>query len=120
MRIQVLSAFVLMLFATPSLSHDENHPNLDSWYTGLKSESGGFCCDGPGKDAVHLSEVDWESKDGHYRVFLEGKWWDVPDGAVLKEPNLSGQTLVWPIYYRDIHGVTDRINIRCFIPGAQG
>lgn len=120
MRIKVLSALVLTLFATAGLAHDPNRPGLDSWYPTLKSESGGYCCDGPGKDAVHLSDVDWDTKDGHYRVFLEGQWRDVPDGAVLKQPNLSGMTLVWPVYFRGVNNEVQNIIIRCFMPGTQG
>src|SRR5262245_45052488 len=29
--------------------------------------------------------------DGHYRVFIDGQWIDVPDEAVVKEPNRAGR-----------------------------
>ena len=35
--------------------------------------------------------------NGHYRVRLEGEWYDVPDDAVITEPNRVGRTMVWPI-----------------------
>jgi hypothetical protein len=60
-----------------------------------------------------LSDVDWETNNGNYRVRIEGNWIDVPDEAVLKQPNLYGKTMVWPI--KGISG----INIRCFIPGMM-
>ena len=52
-------------------------------------------------------------KEGHYRVRLDGQWLDVPDEAVITEPNRAGRTMVWPI--RDYLGIT----IRCFIPGSM-
>lgn len=39
--------------------------------------------------------------------------YDVPDDAVLTQPNLYGKTMVWPI--KGWGGLT----IRCFIPGSM-
>ena len=64
-------------------------------------------------DGTALSDVDWEAKDGHYRVWLDGAWHDVPDDAVITEPNRAGKTMVWPM--RSIVGLT----IRCFMPGPM-
>lgn len=114
----VFGAILLIHSCAPAHAHDHDHPELDGWYPTLKSETGGFCCDGPGTDAVHLADVDWESKDGHYRVRIEGQWIDVPDDRVVKGPNRDGRTLVWPVYYRGAYGEILRINIRCFLPGA--
>ena len=38
-----------------------------------------------------------KAKGGHYRVRIEGEWVDVPDEAVITEPNRVGRTMVWPI-----------------------
>ncbi len=81
----------------------------------MKSGKGPCCSDA---DGTALSDVDWDTVDGHYRVRIEKQWWDVPDEAVLKEPNRAGPTMVWPIYYRSV-GVPLRIDIRCFIPGLM-
>jgi hypothetical protein len=94
-------------------AHDHGRPGLDSWYQGLKSKGGGPCCDGPGKDATHLADADWESKDGRYRVRVEGEWLDVPNDTVLTEPNRDGRTLVW------IYHANGRPIVRCFIPGMM-
>lgn len=91
-------------------AHDHSRPGLDGWYQGLTSGKG-LCCDG--SDATHLADVDWESRDGRYRVRIEGEWHDVPPEAVLDGPNLDGRTLVWPI--KGYGGLT----IRCFMPGAM-
>ena len=92
-----------------------------------------MCCDG--KDALHLSDVDWErqnKEDSHIRVRVpkdeeffkralagdlntETVWVDVNDNAVIDDiPNKTGVPLVWPAYYADINIIW----IRCFMPGA--
>lgn len=88
---------------------------LKGWFESLHSSKGPCCSDADGRA---LADVDWEAKDGHYRVRIEGQWWDVPDEAVIKEPNRAGRTMVWPIYYRAI-GAPLRLEIRCFMPGTM-
>jgi|SRR6185295_4166121 len=67
---------------------------LKPWFDSLKSGKGPCCSDA---DGTALPDVDWEAtKDGHYRVRIEEKWWIVPDEAVLTQPNLVGRTMVWP------------------------
>ena len=58
---------------------------LKSWFDSLKSGKGPCCSDA---DGSAVADVDWESKDGHYRVRLEGQWIDVPDDALITEPNV--------------------------------
>lgn len=102
---------VLALSSIPrSYAHDHSHPELNGWFNKLQS-SKGLCCDG--SDALRLDDVDWDTKDGHYRVRLEGEWVDVPDTAVVTVPNLDGPTMVWP--YRN----NGKLNqVRCFLPGS--
>ena len=83
---------------------------LKQWFDSLKSGKGPCCSDA---DGSAVSDVDWESKGGHYRVRIEGEWFDVPEDAVITEPNRVGRTMVWPI--RGYLGVT----IRCFMPGSM-
>ena len=42
-----------------------------------------------------------------------GQWIDVPDDAVITEPNRAGRTMVWPMWG------TVGISIRCFLPGSM-
>jgi hypothetical protein len=88
---------------------------LHKWFESLHSGKGPCCSDA---DGTALSDVDWETRDGHYRVRIEGLWWDVPDEAVITEPNRAGRTMVWPIYYRTVNTPL-RIEIRCFMPGTM-
>ena len=113
-KILIFAAVVIVVLTvalTKALSHDHDRPGLDGWYQSLRSGKGP-CCGGPSIDATTLDGPDWETKDGHYRVRIEGEWYDVPPEAVLTEPNRDGRTLVWPL--RGYSGIT----IRCFMPGA--
>jgi hypothetical protein len=83
---------------------------LKPWFDTLKSGKG-LCCSVA--DGIVISDPDWESKDGHYRVRLDGEWIDVPDEAVITEPNRAGRTMVWPL--RGPVGTS----IRCFLPGSM-
>ncbi len=86
------------------------NPELHQWFEGLRSGKGPCCSDA---DGSAVSDVDWETKDGHYRVRIDDEWVDVPDEAVITEPNRIGRTMVWPI--RGYLGVS----IRCFMPGSM-
>ncbi|TWC05019.1 hypothetical protein FBZ93_10328 [Bradyrhizobium macuxiense] len=111
-----LGLVALVSVAAAQLAHardpDGRYANspLKEWFDGLRSGKGPCCSDA---DGSAVSDVDWESKDGHYRVRLEGTWIDVPDEAVVTEPNRAGRAMVWPI--KSYMGVT----IRCFMPGSM-
>jgi hypothetical protein len=83
---------------------------LREWFDHLASGNG-LCCSTA--DGEIVADPDWESKDGHYRVRLENKWFDVPDKSVITEPNRAGRTMVWPLRSGGV------ISIRCFIPGSM-
>lgn len=104
---------VMALMIHPAWSRDDgryaNSP-LKQWFDSLKSGKGPCCSDA---DGYAVADPDWESKSGHYRVKIEGEWHDVPDEAVITEPNRAGRTMVWPI--KGWGGIT----IRCFMPGAM-
>lgn len=125
--LSIAAAFGL---ASASLAHDHNRPDLDKWFMGLRSKISA-CCDG--SEAVHLADVDWQTQDkpgSHYKVriptdfdqyqkALKGQqvptvWVDVPDEALVNEPNEDGQTLVWPMYLQ-----WNAPKVRCFMPGPE-
>jgi hypothetical protein len=93
----------------------QRDPELHKWFEGLRSGKGPCCSDA---DGTALSDVDREAKGGRYRVRLEGQWWDVPDEAVITEPNRAGRTMVWPVY---LNGAAGKYldGIRCFMPGPM-
>jgi hypothetical protein len=83
---------------------------LKHWFDNLTSRNGNCCSFA---DGLSISDVDWDTKDGHYRVLLHGEWINVPNSAVVTEPNRYGPAVVWP--YMDTDG---NIYIRCFLPGS--
>lgn len=104
----------LLFISTVAIGRDldgryANSP-LKKWFDSLASKKG-ICCSFA--DGVSVSDVDWDTRDGHYRVRIDGAWVDVPDDALVTVPNLHRRAVVWP--YRG-DGVW---LIRCFIPGVM-
>jgi hypothetical protein len=107
----------LSLGLVAQLGHARDHgqfasssPELKAWFDSLRSGKGPCCSDA---DGTAVSDVDWESGGGHYRVRLGGEWIEVPDDAVITVPNRVGRTMVWPMY-----GYLG-VSIRCFMPGSM-
>jgi hypothetical protein len=110
---RLAAAVILLLPAGSVVARDDGRfagSPLKQWFDSLKSGKGPCCSDA---DGVTVADPDWESKNGHYRVRLDGEWIDVPDDAVITEPNRYGRTIVWPI--ESAVGKT----IRCFMPGSM-
>jgi hypothetical protein len=106
------------VFASAFVSaHDRQFPvgnKMHDWFMTLQSGKGPCCSDA---DGSVIKDADWESKDNHYRVRIENEWYDVPDDAVLKVPNLYGPTMVWiNITHYNYKPVR---TIRCFMPGTM-
>jgi hypothetical protein len=116
MKIPVLgSAFGILVaaFIGAVQARDDGRYSLSPlkpWFDSLRSGKGPCCSDA---DGFALSDPDWESKSGHYRVRVDNEWIDVPDDAVITEANRAGRTMVWPI--KGSLGTS----IRCFMPGSM-
>ena len=115
--LRIACAVMLVVVASPHSNardvdgrYAAQNPELHQWFEGLRSGKGPCCSDA---DGSAVSDVDWETRAGHYRVRLDGEWLDVPDEAVITEPNRIGRTMVWPI--RGYLGLT----VRCFMPGSM-
>jgi len=111
-------ALLLLTTALPLFARDRGQfanstPEMKAWFDALKSGRGPCCSDA---DGMVVSDGDWDTKDGRYRVRLDGEWIDVPDDAVVKEPNRAGRAMVWPMPLRP---EDDAITIRCFMPGSM-
>ena len=80
-----IAAHLLAFDAAAARDVDGRYANspLKSWFEKLASGKGACCADADGQA---LSDVDWQSSDGHYRVRLDNEWRDVPDAAVITEP----------------------------------
>ena len=111
-----LTLLLVALVSPPGFARDVDgryaaqNPELHKWFESLRSGKGPCCSDA---DGSAVSDVDWETAGGHYRVRLDGEWIDVPDEAVITEPNRIGRAMVWPI--RGYMGTS----IRCFMPGSM-
>jgi hypothetical protein len=130
MRPLVLAAIVAASFSQSASSRDVDgrfaNSTLKPWFEGLHSKKGPCCSDA---DGALVKDADWETyrgQDGksHYRVAIRGELVDVPDEAVITEPNRYGPAMVWGYesrYFKSIPGapVTDYV-IRCFLPGVMG
>jgi hypothetical protein len=105
-------SFAVLLYGSASARDDGRFATspLKPWFDGLRSGKGPCCSDA---DGMVIADPDWESKEGHYRVRLDGEWIMVPDDAVITEPNRAGRTMVWPV--KGSLGTS----IRCFLPGSM-
>jgi hypothetical protein len=90
---------------------------LRDWFEHLASRKGPCCSFA---DGYVVQDADWESSEGHYRVRVpmaansdDGIWVDVPDEAVITEPNRAARTMVWSSYTQK------GVSIRCFMPGSM-
>jgi hypothetical protein len=113
-----LAAAVALWIMPPALARDDGRfadSPLKPWFDQLRSGKG-LCCSFA--DGRAIADVDWDTtREGdqtHYRVRIDGEWIEVPDDAVVTEPNRYGRAVVWP--YKDTTGKTQ---IRCFMPGAE-
>ncbi len=108
----------LLILTATAYAKDPDGKYADSplkpWFDRLASRKG-LCCSFA--DGFSVQDVDWDTKDGHYRVRLDGQWIDVPDNALVTEPNRYGPAVVWPYNDWNQDG-SKKIQIRCFMPGA--
>jgi hypothetical protein len=109
---------LLCLIATPAATKDDGKwamsPNKE-WFDSLRSGLGPCCSDA---DGAALAIDDWAPEGTSYRVRVNGRWYHVPDSAVLRIHNILGHAMVWPIE-ETVGGFPtgNIINIRCFLPG---
>lgn len=119
LTVVAIAGFCFLIPAPPTAARDDGRyadSPLKPWFDQLASGKG-LCCSFA--DGVKIAVDEWDSlgstKNGGsgYRVRLDGQWLEVPQAALVTEPNKAGEAYVWP--YRDADGKTQ---IRCFIPGA--
>ena len=109
----ILLAALLLPLCTSAMARDDGRyagSPLKPWFDSLHSGKGPCCSDA---DGAPVGEGDWESRNGRFRVFVEGVWVDVPPEALVDGPNLAGRTMVW-LQHLDGHPV-----VRCFLPGTM-
>jgi hypothetical protein len=118
----IFAIIVASLAWSQAYPHDAARPELNKWFESLHSGKGPCCADADGAlvaDADWASVTDTTKPNVHYKVRIDRQWVDVPDDAVLKEPNKDGRTIVWG-YPMKGWGNGTGYYIRCFIVGWQG
>jgi len=123
-----LVVVILVGAPAPAFPHDDGRftgSPLHDWFNGLASKKGSCCSFA---DGVSVTDVDWDNDHGRYRVRLCARapmagetwqtcgvkaWFDVPNDALITEPNKLGPAVVWP-YADSAHTP----QIKCFMAGA--
>jgi hypothetical protein len=124
--IRILAVLAVALMPALAHAHDRHYAissEMHDWFMTLRSGKGPCCADA---DGSVVKDADWQSKDGHYRVYLPiggdakdgSEWVDVPDEAVITQPNLYGRTMVWTMF-TSMYGGPVKTAIRCFMPGSM-
>jgi len=94
-------------------------PDLHEWFEQQTSHGGHLpCCSEA--DGHVLSEEEWRLSGGIYQVFIEDKWRDVPQEAMVDPghgPNRLAKPIVW--YRKNSHYGGEPV-IDCFMPGTMG
>jgi hypothetical protein len=111
----VLAALAALVTAACALAGDDGRhagvdPGIREWIRTLANQNGEGCCD---TADGYPAEAEWDTTGRGYRVLIDGRWWPVPDYAVITKPNRLGYPVVW--YWRRFDGEPQ---IRCFIPGS--
>jgi hypothetical protein len=117
----VAGTLIMLTLMLPARARDDGRyqnvdPTIKAWVKSLTDRQGNNCCD---TADGYPAEVEWDNDTGRYRVRIDGAWYDVPDEAVITQPNRLGYAVVWyhPRYERDGRKVPV---IQCFLPGAGG
>lgn len=130
----VVAAFIFLVMVKTGYAHMHDRADLNDWFSSLSSQGGSKCCDD--SEGTSLKDVDWTTTDVdkclpttdeengahvpvHYCVRLVGKWWRVPDRAVVIAPNLFGAAVVWPLWFGDGIEPHQRLWIRCFLRSSE-
>lgn len=114
---------LVMALALAAYSYNTAKAQDRSWVDKLQNQQGNFCC--YDNDGRRLDDPDWDTLgkvDAHsngwsgYRVFEDGKWYDVPNWAVVTMRNQDGIARVW--WHHENIGSDVVKKVMCFMPAA--
>lgn len=110
----LLALSIVSAFPLPGPQWAQADPDLHDWFLTLHAKgSRAWCC-----DLADGAFTQQDIRNGHWWTTVGGQWVEVPDSAVVTEPNRLGRPIVWASEYEGIAGHV--IQIRCFLPGALG
>ena len=90
---------------------------IRDWFKGAKAPNGGACCD---LADGHVTE--YQMRENHYWVPIEGAWVEVPAEAVIHDTkNPTGEGVVWytSVVYGNVEAPIREHVVRCFAPAAE-
>ena len=82
--------------------------SLRDWFNSLRNPLGQVCCHN--FDGISLEEAEWRIGSNGYQAYANGKWIDVPEDALVSEPNRLGRAHLW---------LRPDGTVRCFMPGSM-
>ena len=86
--------------------YDDVPEDIRAWFKSVKNADGIPCC-----DISDGHRTTYDVRAGAYWVPIEGIWWKVPEGAIIRNAgNPLGEAVVW---YVSLRG---NVVIRCFVP----
>ncbi len=118
-RVLLISSIFIIISSTANAQHS-------NWVDQLLNKDNVKCCSnndgerlgGPDWDNLGKIENDFYGNSG-YRVWEDGRWYDVPNRAMVTGKNLDGIARVW--WSREyINGQVTRKTVRCFLRGVEG
>lgn len=121
---RVLALFIALILAL-ALAFYSYKAKAQSWVDQLQNKQGAICC--TNNDGRRLDDPDWdtlgkavEDHNGNsgFRVYEDGKWNDVPNWAIVVQPNLDGIPRVW--WGRQYYSGNTVKQIMCFLKGLLG
>ena len=113
---------LLVLVASPAIARDNGQyaqvdPKTRQWFRSqISPKTGGNCCNEA--DGVYAEE---DIRGEHYWTRFpqsNGKWMQVPDDVVIKDPNRNGAPVVWWYYEMNPVSRQRELKIRCYAVGG--
>jgi hypothetical protein len=89
-------------------------PEIREWFENMRSPNGIMCC-----SYADGHRTGYDIRQGQYWVPIEGEWYPVPPGAVIKTENPVGEAIVWYLHQAGPEGELPRsewYRIICFVP----
>jgi hypothetical protein len=80
-----------------------------AWFKTVLDSLGNTCCDG-----ADGYPVDYEMRGNKYWVHFSGRWLEVEERAVKRQPNPIGEGIAW------FYWLNGDLTVRCFVPGPGG
>jgi hypothetical protein len=136
----LVGGFLMFSFTFDCDAHDRKRPDLDNWYSSLRSSGGTLahgasCCSN--KDC-HTTDAELRNGEWWARLGVRyprpngdsdwelGEWRKIPDEIIVRQENglpvrnEAGEAVIChPQEYRDGGFVADQVPIYCFVPPFQ-